>query len=55
MTTPPEASYKVDKLRGHEDFSAWKGDVRQILWSSDPQLLGLMPNPINNTVAAQGN
>ena len=53
MTSTPEQSYKVEKLRGHEDF-AWKGDVRQILCSSDPQLLGLMPNIINNTPAAQG-
>ena len=55
MTTPPEKSCKLDKLLGHEDFAAWKGDVRQILRSSDPQLLGLMRNPIKNTSAAQGN
>ena len=55
MTTPPETSYKLDKPRGHEDFAAWKGDVGQILRSSDSQLLGLMPYPINNTPATQGN
>ena len=29
--------------------------MRQILWSSDPQLLGLMLSPTNNTPDAEGN
>ena len=54
MTMPPETSYKVDKLYDHEDFAAWKGDVYKIVRSSDPQLLDLIPNSINNTLDAQG-
>ena len=42
-------------MHDHEDFSARKEDVRHILRSSDPQLLGVKPNQINNVPIAQEN
>ena len=53
MTKQPETSYKVDKLRDLEDIVTWKGNMLQILLSSDPLLLDLILNRNNNTTAAR--
>ena len=45
--------YKAGKLRGHEDLASWHGDIRKALRPKDPEMLGLIPGPLNNGNAAQ--
>ena len=40
--------YKVDKLRGHEDFASWRRDIRLVPRANDPKMFGLMPGPLKN-------
>lgn len=46
-----EESFKIDKLRGNEDFVSRSGDVRQLLRSNYPMLLGLREGPVTNSAA----
>ena len=47
--------YKIEKLRGHEDFLYWKRFIKKILRVKEHDLLGLMPQASENKNAAKRN